>query len=116
MTFTGMLVNKTKLEKRCSKLQIKAAALQRICEKLTGIIGFNPGAAKQCADFFYKELGYEITNYTESGAPQMDEETMYELQLKQDNPLFPLIVAYRGTAKQNSTLHFKPYIKHNAAL
>lgn len=116
MSFTGMHVDVAALNKRKSELEYKAAAWTRIIRKLTGIHDFNPSSSKQCADYFYKELGYDIPAFTESGAPQMDEKALYDIQLKQDNPLFPLIIAARGAEKEISTLNFKPYKKHISAL
>jgi len=50
-----------------------------------------------------------VTETTETGAPKFDADQMYDLQLKQDNPLFALIIAAKESDKQLSSLNFIGY-------
>lgn len=116
MTFTGMRVDERAHAARQTQLQTKLNTLERLVLALTDKELINPNAAQQCARYFYVNLNYPIIALTETGAPAMSEKIIYELQLKQDNPLFALIIAYRETKKELSMLNFHSYVRHTTAL
>jgi len=109
MSFTGIEINTTQLESEKSRLTLKAAQLERIIRILTGRENFNPNSGQQIASYFYDLLTYEPPSLTDSGAPATDEKSLLKLQLKQPNPIIPLILAFKETSKELSMLSFKPY-------
>lgn len=115
MSFTGVLVDKTALQKQKDKLNVKLSALLRIIRCLADDIALNPNSTQQVANYFYNKLQYPIPAYTESGAPKLDEKTFYKLQLQQPNPLIPLIIEYKMLNKELSMLNFIPLTRsmHN---
>lgn len=115
MSFTGVLVDKTKLKQQQDKLNVKLSALLRIIRCLADSPTLNPNSTQQVADYFYNKLQYPIPAYTDTGAPKLDEKTFYKLQLQQPNPLIPLIIEYKQLNKELSMLSFTPLtrIQHN---
>lgn len=109
MSFTGIEINTTQLESEKSRLTLKAAQLERVIRILTGRPNFNPNSGQQIAQYFYDTLTYEPPSLTDSGAPATDEKSLLKLQLKQSNPIIPLILAFKETSKELSMLNFKPY-------
>lgn len=114
MSFTGLTIDVAKLEEKKESLSLKAAQLLRVIRILTGKPDFNPGSGKQIAEWFYDFLTYEPPAYTDADAPATDEKSLLKLQLKQPNPLIPLILAYKATTKERSMLDFKPYEKQTS--
>lgn len=113
MSFTGIVIDEDTHAKEIARLTLKAAQLERIIRILTDRPGFNPNSGAQIADYFYTFLTYEPPSLTDSGAPATDEKSLLKLQLKQPNPVIPLILAYKETSKELSTLNFKPYEKRS---
>jgi hypothetical protein len=109
MSFTGCNVDTAALAVAKSRLENKINALTRIIRCLVGDPMFNPNSTQQGSAYFYGKLGYEVTETTETGAPKFDADQMYDLQLKQDNPLFALIIAAKEADKQLSSLNFVGY-------
>ena len=113
MSFTGIEIDTGRHAAEQARLALKAAQLERIIRILTNRPDFNPNSGQQIADYFYTTLTYEPPTYTDSGAPATDEKSLLKLQLKQPNPVIPLILAYKETSKELSTLNFKPYEKRS---
>lgn len=113
MSFTGIVIDESTHAKEIARLTLKATQLERIIRILTDRPGFNPNSGAQIADYFYTLLTYEPPSLTDSGAPATDEKSLLKLQLKQPNPVIPLILAYKETSKELSTLNFKPYEKRS---
>ena len=111
MSFTGIVIDEDTHAKEIARLTLKAEQLQRVIRILTNRPEFNPNSGAQIADYFYTHLTYEPPSLTDSGAPATDEKSLLKLQLKQPNPIIPLILAYKETSKELSTLNFKPYEK-----
>jgi len=109
MSFTGIEINAPQLEVEKDRLTLKAQQLERIIRILTGRPSFNPNSGQQIAQYFYDTLTYEPPALTDSGAPATDEKSLLKLQLKQANPIIPLILAFKETSKELSMLNFKPY-------
>ena len=109
MSFTGIEINTPQLEAEKERLTLKAQQLERIIRILTGRENFNPNSGQQIAAYFYEHLTYEPPALTDSGAPATDEKSLLKLQLKQPNPVIPLILAFKETSKELSMLNFKPY-------
>lgn len=116
MSFTGIEINTPQLEAEKERLTLKAAQLERVIRILTGRENFNPNSGQQIAQYFYEHLTYEPPAYTDSGAPATDEKSLLKLQLKQPNPIIPLILSYKETSKELSMLSFKPYEPSQIAL
>ena len=96
------------LSKRC-KLLRRAEVLTKICRILSGIPKFNPCSSHQCADFFHNKLRYPVVRRTETGRPALGQKELYQLALKHDNPLIPVIIATREVSKAHSMLQIAPY-------
>ena len=111
MSFTGIMIDEAALARKKEELTLKTAQLLRIIRILIGNPEFNPNSTQQIAAYFYDTLTYEPPALTDSGAPAADEKSLLKLQLKQTNPLIPLIIAYKGAAKELSTLNFTPYAR-----
>lgn len=102
-TLTGLRLDQLSLATTQASLQRKAQLFSRVATILTGKT-FNPASTKQCADFFHRGLNYEIVSKTPTGAPAMGSKQLYQLQLKYNNPLIPVILKYREAAKDASSL------------
>lgn len=111
MSFTGITIDEAALARKKEELTLKTAQLLRVIRILIGNPEFNPNSTQQIAAYFYDTLTYEPPALTDSGAPAADEKSLLKLQLKQTNPLIPLIIAYKGAAKELSTLNFTPYAR-----
>lgn len=109
MSFTGIEIDEEKLKARQAFLELKTAQLLRVIRILTDKPEFNPNSPKQLADYFFTHLTYEPTHYTAKDEPAADKTSLLQLQLKQYNPLIPIILAYKAASKELSSLHFKPY-------
>lgn len=115
MSFTGIEIDTQAREEKISSLTLKTGQLLRIIRILSGRPEFNPNSGKQIADYFYTHLTYEPPALTDAGEPATDEKSLLKLQLKQPNPLIPLILAYKAASKEESMLNFTPYEKHPKA-
>lgn len=109
MSFTGITIDKAALEKRKAELELQTTQLLRIIRILTNRPTFNPNSPKQLSDYFFATLNYEPTHFTASNEPATDKTSLLQLQLKQYNPLVPIILAYKSADKELSSLGFKPY-------
>jgi len=112
MEFTGILVDIRVAQRKKDQAALRLAWLKRIIAILTGNSDFNANSSQQCAAFFYGQLSYPVDETTETGAPKMDTKTLYQLALKQHNPLIPCIIAFREAQKEASMLEFVKYEKN----
>lgn len=102
-SLTGLPLDLEALTNTGNDLATQKEACQRIASILVGH-PFNPGSSQQCAKFFHDTLNYPVTRRTDKGAPAMDSKALYQLLLKYDNPLLPVIIKYRSAAKALSML------------
>ena len=109
MGFTGICQDLDATTLETDRLSLKCEQLRRCIRILLDKPDFNPASPKQLADWFYGTLGYEPPALTASGQPATDAEALLELQLKQPNPLIPLILEYKTAAKALSDLKAEPY-------
>lgn len=115
MSFTGIEIDEAALAIKKEELTLKESQLLRVIRILTGIPTFNPNSGPQIAEYFFDKLDYEPLSLTDSGAPATDEKSLLELQLKQSNPLIPLILEFKAVSKASSMLNFKPYQRLNVS-
>lgn len=101
---TGLRLNQQLLA--VTEVTLKSAARQyeRIARILKGDPDFNPGSSQQCAKFFHDKLNYPVVKRSEVGAPSLGRKQLYQLQLKHNNPLIPVILKYRKVAKDVAML------------
>lgn len=100
----GMEIDQIKLAAVHRKLLAQQNLFAKIARILTGKPAFNPGSADQCAKWFHDTLGYPVVSRTETGRPALGKKQLYQLQLKGNNPLLPVILRYRKVAKEASML------------
>jgi DNA polymerase I-like protein with 3'-5' exonuclease and polymerase domains len=94
----GMPIDLMKLSDISTRLTREKTQYNRIASTLVGA-PFNPGSTQQCAKFFHNKLNYPIISKTAAGAPALGRKQLYQLALKHDNPLIPVIIRYREVAK-----------------
>ena len=110
MTLRGLRVDDTLLAQRVKDLQKRVAVYHRIGCYLVGK-EFNMASSMQCVKFFHEELGYEAVATSEkTGKPSLGKKAMYQLAVKYNNPIIPLILAYRKAAKDLSMLSYNELI------
>lgn len=102
-SLTGMPLDVWELSKKASQLEKEKSAYARVASTLVGA-PFNPGSTQQCSRFFHQRLNYPVISKTEKGAPALGSKQLYQLALKHDNPLIPVIIKYRAAAKDFGTL------------
>lgn len=102
-SLTGLPLDQMRLAEIGGALGKQKEALSRIASTLVGR-PFNPGSSQQCAKFFHDELNYPPVGKTESGRPAMGRKALYQLYMKHNNPLLPVIIKYRSAAKDLGTL------------
>ena len=107
ISVTGTVIDLRERERQIQLSLLKAQQYTRIVRILTGEPEFNPCSPQQVARYFYTKLRYPCEDYTESGAMASGTKTLYKLQVKQPNPLIPLIVAAREQSKAHSALEFR---------
>lgn len=104
MSLTGIAVDEQRREQVKAEQEQRLIQLNRVVRILSADPLFNPNSSKQIAAYFYGRLKYPVLELTESGAPSTSEKTLYKLQLKQPNPLIPIIIAYKQLQKSTSML------------
>lgn len=109
MSFTGIRIDEYKLKARKEFLELKTSQLLRVIRILTGRPEFNPNSPQQLSQYFFTHLDYEPVHFTAAGEPAADKTSLLSIQLKQYNPLVPIILAYKAASKELSTLGFKSY-------
>ena len=69
------------------------------------------GSDKQQCAYFHQLLGYPVLfKSPTTGDPSLGKKIMYRLALKYpDNPMIPLILAFRKIKKETSMLKFVPW-------
>lgn len=103
MSLNGMRLDMMQLAQVSKSLVKERNLYEKVASILVGH-AFNPGSTKQCADFFHKKLNYQVVSRTKTGAPALGKKQLYQLQLKHNNPLIPVILKYRTAAKSASML------------
>ena len=107
MSFTGMRVD---VEERARQIRLQELAVEqytRVARILTGRPAFNPRSDDQVSSFIYGELKYPVIELTKAGAPSTGVKTLYKLQIKQPNPIFPIIIAAREAGTAAGLLNFR---------
>lgn len=99
----GMRLDTLRLSHVQAMLLKKKRLYERMCSILVGKT-FNPGSAQQCAAYFHRTLNYPVVEKTSTGREGMGSSILYQLQLKHENPLIPVIIKYREAAKDASML------------
>lgn len=107
ISLTGACVDTEALAEQRQFHQQRADQLTRVLKILTDNPNFNPDSPKQLEALFYARLAYPIEEVTDTGSAATDAGTIYKLQLKQSNPLFPIIIAAKEASKAASMLGFK---------
>lgn len=100
---TGLRVNLLKLAKIANRLAVCKTAYARVASVLVGHT-FNPASTDQCRKFFHDKLHYGVVSKTDKGLPALGSKQLYQLHLKYNNPLIPVILKYREVAKDLSSL------------
>lgn len=103
-SLTGLRIDQLALAQRSQQLVRHKNLYTKMCQILTGKPAFNPGSRDQCARFFHEQLKYEVVSRTATGRAALGTKQLYQLQLKYPNPLIPVIIKYRSTAKDLSML------------
>lgn len=103
-SLTGLRLDQLALSQRSQTLERHKALYTRMAQILSGRPLFNPGSRDQCASYFHDTLHYDIVSRTPTGRPALGTKQLYQLQLKYPNPLIPVIIKYRATAKDLSML------------
>lgn len=106
----GFPVNGLRLTQHLSKRKRTQDVWARAVSIAAGY-NLNPGSSQQVADYFINRHHYECLARTESGAPKVDEGTLYKYLLKYRNPIIPLILKYKRAAKVAGELGFQLYTK-----
>lgn len=99
----GLILDEATAIQTESALAVEKSQLARVASILVGS-EFNPASAKQCVDFFHKKLNYSVAAKTNDGKPSVGRKQLYQLMLKYNNPVIPVILKYRKTAKDLSML------------
>lgn len=110
MSMTGLRTDRRVTEQMRQAYQLKAQQLARCLKILTGNPNFNPSSPQQVAAFLFGQLHYPVLTQTNAGQPATGAKALYILQTKQNNPLFPLLIAYKEAIKAASSLEFKPLV------
>ena len=100
----GLGLDQSRLLTTGNSLSIAAKQYAKIASILTGVDSFNPGSPLQCKKFFHDKLHYPVVARTKEGKPQLGKKQLYQLMLRFNNPLIPVIIKYRLAAKAASTL------------
>src|SRR5690606_38803346 len=100
MERTGVLIDRTMLEKQSHELGQKLMQLEQEAYELAGQ-PFNLGSPKQLQEILFGKLGIKPLKKTPSGAPSTDEDVLQELAL--DHPLPKILLEHRGLSKLKST-------------
>lgn len=68
------------------------------------------GSSQQCARYFHEMLGYDVMHTSKkTGEPSLGKKQMYQLALKYNNPVIPVVMAYRELAKESGSLKWTPW-------
>src|SRR5574343_247010 len=102
-TLTGLRLDIFKLSEVARKLELKKSVYQRIASMLAGR-PFNPASSDQCRKYLHDTLNYAVVGRTETGKPKLGSKQLYQLHLKYNNPLIPVILKYREAHKDHSNL------------
>lgn len=102
-SLTGLRLDIFKLSEVARKLELKKSVYQRIASMLAGR-PFNPASSDQCRKYLHDTLNYAVVGRTEKGAPKLGSKQLYQLHLKYNNPLIPVILKYREAHKDHSNL------------
>lgn len=102
----GLPINGAQLLKHKRAQEPRMDFFRRIVHKLAGY-EFNPGSTDQLADYLVTRMGYPVLSRTDSGAPQVDEKTLYRYIIKTKNPLLAAVLRYKRAAKVHGFLGFK---------
>lgn len=102
-SLTGLRLDTNELAKTGRKLLKTSQQLQRICSLMLGY-KFNPASPKQCKELFHDTLHYDVIAKSEKGNSILGRKQLYQLMLKYNNPIIPVIIAYREAAKDSSML------------
>lgn len=106
-SMTGLALDEYKLNSIGAKLKLSKAALARVASVLVGR-PFNPGSSQQCAKFFHEDLHYPVISKSDAGRASMGRKQLYQLMLKHNNPLLPVIIKYRSVAKDLAMMESEP--------
>lgn len=73
-----------------------------------------PTSNKQCCEYFHNLLGYPIVAKGKerkdgTKGPSLGKKAIFKLRLRQDNPVLDIVIAYRETQKESSSLKFVPW-------
>jgi hypothetical protein len=109
MSLAGICVDLDQLAIHKRRLAARNKFLTACCAFLSGLDEFNPASPKQVAEYFYDRLRYEVPEYTKTGARSAGTKTLYKLQVKQNNPLIPLIIETREVRKALSMFEANLY-------
>lgn len=99
----GLRLDLLKLAQTARRLEVHKLTYARIASILVGK-AFNPGSPDQCRAFFHDTLHYPVISRTDGGKPALGSKQLYQLQLKHNNPLIPIILKYREVAKDLANL------------
>ena len=102
----GFPINGLKLGHYLTNRRKVMAFWQRVVSIAVGY-DLNPGSSQQVADYLVNRMNYEVLSRTESGAPQVDESTLYRYLIKYSNPVIRFILKYKRAAKVAGELGFQ---------
>lgn len=100
MEFTGVSVDKSKLEAQSRDLTKRLGKIEKEIYKISGR-EFNISSPKQLQEIFYNELKLPVLKKTPKGQPSTNEDVM--IQLAEEHELPDLILSYRNLIKLKNT-------------
>jgi hypothetical protein len=103
-TLTGMHFSENARAEKMNHHDRRRNQMLRILRELVGY-DFNPGSWQQVGKYLYKELGLKCPNL----AAPTNEKTLMKLILKENVPAIPVILEYRGLAKEQGMMKFKAW-------
>lgn len=108
-SFHGLPINATSLGAYRRNREKVAAQWERVVQIMAGY-PLNPGSPQQLADYFVNRMGYEVLTKTESGAPCVNEATLYKYLIRYKNPIIRAVLKYKRAQKVAGELGFKIFI------
>lgn len=72
--------------------------------------GLIAGSNIKLCEYFHEQLGYKIMmRSSKTGKPSLGKKALYKLALAYDNPVIPLVCAYRSVVKETGRFLFEPW-------
>lgn len=105
----GLPINGIALLRHKQAQEPRMEFYRKIVCKLAGY-DLNPGSSQQLADYLINRMKLPVLSVTESGAPQVDEKTIYRYIVQTKNPLLAAVLRYKRASKVHGFLGFKMWL------